>query len=62
MQTISSLFAGVALAALATPAAFAQAAPESAPETPIAAPADVQTDPEPETSADIVVLGFGQSR
>jgi iron complex outermembrane receptor protein len=62
MQTISSLFAGVALAALATPAAFAQAAPESAPETPVVAPADVQTDPAPETSADIVVLGFGQSR
>ncbi|RZM19510.1 MAG: TonB-dependent receptor, partial [Sphingomonas sp.] len=58
MQTISSLFAGVALAALATPAAFAQAAPE----TPVAAPAEVQADPAPETSSDIVVLGFGQSR
>jgi iron complex outermembrane receptor protein len=58
MQTISSLFAGVALAALITPAAFAQAAPE----TPVAAPAEVQADPAPETSSDIVVLGFGQSR
>ncbi|MDQ0837272.1 TonB-dependent receptor [Sphingomonas faeni] len=62
MQTISSLFAGVALAALATPAAFAQATPASGPETPVAASAEVQVDPAPETSADIVVLGFGQSR
>ncbi len=69
MQTISSLLAGVALAAFATPAAFAQNLPETSAAAPtVAGQTDpgttAETDASPSASApaDIVVLGFGQSR